>query len=395
VSAPSPFSHERIPMDVLRERAFNLRWAEQPDDVVCLTAADPDFPVAPAIQEAIADYVAGGVLPYGPPEGLPGFRRAVAREMSECRGVACTADQVLAADSVASAMFVVARHVLRPGDEALVFDPVDFLFKSSTEAAGGVPVLVPFDRRTRRLDLDALERAVTPRTRLVGVCNPVNPLGVVLTREELTRIGELAVEHDLTILSDEIWSDIVFAPHEFVSIASLRPEIAARTVTISGFSKNYGLAGLRIGYFVAGSEALYDGLLATSAARLTAYGATTLSQVAAQAAYEHGRPHLDAFLAHLTAVRDYAVARLDAMDGVSCHAPEATYLLFPDVSSFGRSSAEVAAHLLAAGRVAVVPGAARWFGPGAEGHVRIAFPTSMKMVQEGLDRMASALETLR
>ncbi len=130
-------------MDLLRERAFNMRWAQQPADVLCLTAADSDFPISPAIRDALLDYVQGGVLSYGPAEGLPSFRRAVARMLVERRGVKSHEDLIIAADSAASAMFVIARFALQPGDEAIIFDPVDFLFRASTEAAGGVPVLEP------------------------------------------------------------------------------------------------------------------------------------------------------------------------------------------------------------------------------------------------------------
>lgn len=378
-------------MDLLRERAFNMRWAQQPKDVLCLTAADSDFPVAPAITEALAEYVRSGVLSYGPAEGLPSFRRAVARMLTERRGVASHEDRIIAADSAASAMFVVARFALQPGDEAIVFDPVDFLFKASTEAAGGTAVLSTIDKQTGRIDIDGIRKLIGPRTRMLGLCNPHNPLGLVLSEEDLRALGEIAVEHDLWIMNDEIWSDIVFEPATFTSIAALSPEIAARTITISGFSKNFGLSGLRIGYIAAPSDEVRERLLEVSAARTTAWGAATLSQIAGQAAYERGWPFFEAFLRHLTKVRDYAVARLNAMPGIRCRPPAGTYLLFPDVSAYGISSVEMAQYLLDEARVAIVPGAERWFGPGAAGHMRIAFPTSMGIMSEAMDRIETAL----
>lgn len=388
------FLDEHVRMDLLRQRAYNHRWAELPPDVIALTAADSDFPVAPAICEAIVEYVRGGVLSYGPPEGLPSFRRAAAQALRLRKGYECPWEQILATDSAAAAMYVAARFALRPGDEAIIFDPVDFLFRSSVEAAGGAVRTVPIAAQHPSFSIDAVRAAITPRTRLLGVCNPHNPLGLVHTREELLALGELAVEHDLWILSDEVWSDIVYTPHRHVAMAALGPEIARRTLGVYGLSKSFGLAGLRIGFLAAPDPETFEALVEASRARSTASGAATLSQIAAQAAYESAGPWLDAFLAHLASVRDYAVARLDGIEGVSCRAPEGTFLLFPDVRALGRPVVELVAHLRDVGRVAVVPGAPRWFGPGADGHLRIAFATSHAIIRDGLDRIEAALKGL-
>ncbi len=386
------FQDENVNMPALRQRAFNMRWAQQPEDVLVLTAADSDFPIAPEIRKGMQEYLEEGVLSYGPAEGLPSFRNAVSTMMNEHRGIACTPELVLAADSAASAMFVTAKYVLRPGDESIVFDPVDFLFQASAEAAGGKALLSPIDTKTGAIDIEGVRSMITPRTKMLGLCNPHNPLGLVISESDLRALGEIAVEHDLWIMNDEIWSDIVFEPRRFVSIASLSPEIAARTITVYGFSKNFGLSGLRIGCLVAPTPEVFEGLIETSTARTTAWGAATLSQVGAELALERGRPFLEAFIRHLTRVRDYAVGRLNRIPGVTCRTPEGTYLLFPDISAHGLSSIEMAGYLLEKARVAVVPGAARWFGPAAEGHIRIAFPTSMKIISESLDRIERALQ---
>jgi aspartate/methionine/tyrosine aminotransferase len=385
------FRDDNVNIDLLRQRAFNLRWAEQPADVLPLTAADSDFPVAHEIRQALHDYIDTGEFSYGPPEGLPSFRKVVSDMLNQHRGIPCEPNLVLAADSAASAMFAMARFALSPGDEAIIFDPVDFLFSASIEAAGGTPVRTRLDRKTGALDLAGIRKLITPRTKMLGVCNPHNPLGLVLSEQDLRALGEIAVEHGLWIMNDEIWSDIVFEPHRFVSIASLSPQIAARTIMVYGMSKNFGLSGLRIGFLAAPSAEVFEGLIEASRARTTAWGASTLSQIAAQAAYEKGRPFLAAFLRHLTRVRDYAVERLNRMPGVTCRTPQGTYVLFPDISAYEMTSMEMAKYIFDEARVAVVPGAARWFGPGAEGHIRIAFPTSMKIISESLDRIEAAL----
>jgi len=387
------FSDDAVRFDLLRQRAFNLRWATTDPDVIPLTAADPDFPIAACIRDAITAYTAGGVFSYGPPEGLPSFREAAARVQRERRGWrGCEPGHILPTDSAASAMFVAAKALLGPGDEALIFDPVDFLFAASVESAGATPVRCPVDAATGAFDLDALRARISPRTRMLALCNPHNPLGRVMRRDELEAVAALALEHDLWIMSDEVWCDIVHAPHEHLSIAALGPEIAARTLGVYGFSKTFGLAGLRVGYLAAPNRDLQQRLLTTSQAPTTAYGVSTLSQVAAQAAYAHAWPWAERFLAHLVRMRDLAVSRLAAIPGLRVRAPEGTYVLFVNIEGLGRGSeADVVRLLLEQARVAVVPGLARWFGPGAEGHVRLTFCTSEGVLTEALDRIERVL----
>jgi aminotransferase len=385
------FADENVNLALLRKRAYNGRWAMQPPDVIPLTAADPDFPVAPEIRAAIKDYVDDGLLGYGPAEGLPEFRETMARVVAGRKGIGCTPELILPTDSAAAGMFLIARYALSPGDEAIVFDPVDFLFGQAVDAAGGKRVYSRVDKVARTFDLDGLRALITPRTRLICLCNPHNPLGRVMTREELSAIGQLAVQHNLTIMSDEIWSDIVYPPHTHTSMASLSPEIAGRTITVFGLSKTFGLAGLRIGFVVAPNAGVYERLVELSQVRTTAAGVTTLSQVAAVAAYEQCWYWADAFLAHLTEMREYVAERLGAIPGVNCHIPEGTYVLFPDITGLGMSSGETADYLLKKARVAVVPGLPRWFGPGAEGNIRLCFSTSRGILTEALDRIERAL----
>lgn len=388
------FGDDAVPMDLLRQRAFNLRWATLPPDVIPLTAADPDFPTAPVIREAIADYAASGLFSYGPAAGLPEFRETAAHHMAARKGVPTKADQIIAVDSAAAGMRHIAQFALKPGDEAIVFDPVDFLFKAAIEAAGGTVRLLPVDPATGRVDLSALPDLVSPRTRLLGVCNPLNPVGSLLTRDELFALGTLAVEHNLWVLNDEIWSDIVHAPGTFTSLPSLAPEIAGRCFTVQGFSKAFGLAGLRIGFVAAPTPEAARELLAVTLAETTMSGASTLSQVAATAAMRDGWEWFAGFLGHLTAMRDLAVERLNGMPGVSVRPPDGTFVLFPDISALGITSTDLTQRLLDEARVAVVPGAARWFGPGAEGHIRICFSTSAGILGEGLDRIDAFISGL-
>ena len=227
------FDRFHIEPQLLRERAFNLRWATVDPDVIPLTAADPDFPVAHEIRQAIAAHAAEGVLGYGPTEGFDGFRAAVARMLSS-RSVSARPDQILATDGAASALWAACRAVLGPGDEALTFDPIDFLLPHCSEQAGATVVRCPLERGTWVIAEGALEQRITEHTRAILLCNPHNPTGRVLRVDELRRIGDLAIAHDLVIINDEVWADIILGDVEMTSIASLSPEIAERTIPSRG-----------------------------------------------------------------------------------------------------------------------------------------------------------------
>ena len=236
------FADGKVDVDILRQRAYNHRWAVQRAGVIPLTAADPDFPVCAEVIEAVQRHLACGYVPYGPPDGLPELLRVATDTLRARHGLPCDPETLLATDGAASAVFLATRLALPDaGDEAIVPDPADFLLERAVRAAGGTVRRWPVGGG--RFDAQELEALVTPRTRLISLCNPHNPLGRVLWRDELEAIADVALRHDLRILSDEVWSDIVYAPHKHVSMASLGPDVAARTFTVFGFSKSYGLAG--------------------------------------------------------------------------------------------------------------------------------------------------------
>ncbi len=387
------FADGAVDLAVLRRRAYALRWATLPPDVIPLTAADPDFPVAAEIRAALKRWIDGGYLSYGPPEGLPEFRAAAARMLAEHKGIPARAEELLATNSAAAGLELACRFLLAPGDEAIVLDPVDFLFARSVEVAGGRVRRWPVDAATGAVDFAALEALITPRTRLITLCNPLNPVGKVWTRAELTTLGGIALAHGLWILSDEIWSDIVFSPARHVAMASLGPALAARTVTVTGLSKSYGLAGCRLGLLHAADPWLLEGILETSGARSTANGVSTLSQVAAIAAWEEGGLWLEGFRAHLGAMRDLCLEALATVPGLRCRRPDGCYVAFADLreTGVGGDMAALAERLRERDRVAVVPGLPEWFGPGAAGHLRLCFATSRGILEEGLERLTRGL----
>lgn len=387
------FTDQNIRLDVLRKKAFNLRWAEQEEGVIPLTAADMDFLPPEPIRKALTDYISEGYFPYVPKLGMPDVRKSIARALRERKGEPADPDLLLPVDSAARGMYIIAQAVLKPGDEAIIFDPVDFLFRESVLSAGGIPVLFPARVKDGRIDLSELERYVTSRTRMIGLCNPHNPLGLLYPEEDLKYILEVAQKHDLWIMNDEIWSDIVYTGQKFRSILTVGP--TDKVLSVFGFSKSFGIAGLRAGCVYCTDKKAFDRLVEASAVETTAGGISSLSQVAAKACVDECYPWLDEFCGFLTKNRDYALERLRAMPGVTCHTPQATFVLFPDISGTGMEAVALTEYLKKEYKVALVPGGRQFFGPGSEGHIRICIATSPGILKEGLDRMEAGLKALR
>jgi aspartate/methionine/tyrosine aminotransferase len=387
------FDPNLVDLTVLRKRAYNLRWATVPEGVIPLTAADPDTPCAPEISEAIARFARDRYFCYGPPEGLNEFRESLAFTYQTQRRIPASPAWIFPVDSAAFGIYLTCKTFLSAGDEAILFDPVDFLFRYSIEAADANPVSYALPAGDA-LDIRRLETLITPRTRLLCLCNPLNPTGKVFTSQELLLIGELACKYDLVILSDEIWSDIVFSPHVYTSIASLQEDIRNRTVTITGFSKSYGLAGLRIGAIMASDPGRYQRLFDASLHTTTIHGTNLIAQVAATAALRECGGWLRGFVRHLQSMRDVCVGRLNNIDGFRCLPPEGCYVAFADISATGLSSQEMQELLLAKARVAVVPGLPEWFGKGADGYIRLSFATTQEILTEALDRIKNTIQQL-
>ena len=388
------FTNENIKFDVLRQRAYNMRWAEQDADVIPLTAADHDFPCAPEVVQALQDYIKEGYFTYTPHRGFPSFKKAIAKAMKERKNEDVNPDFVLPIDSAARGMKVIADAVLQPGDEVIVFDPVDFLFRTSMESAGAKVILFPTNLQSDCVSLEGLEDYITPKTKMLGFCNPHNPMGMLYKKEDLDYLLRLSEKYGFYIMNDEIWSDMIYPECEFTSLLHFGAERNARTLTVYGFSKTFGLAGLRIGCVYTMNQEMYDRVVKASLVDTTIGGIDALSQIAGEAALKYGFPRVDAFRAQIAENRDYALARIEKMPGIKCHKPQATFVLFPDITGTGWDPVELIDVLKEKYRVALVPGGARFFGPGSEGNIRICLSTSHEVLEEGLNRLEACLNDI-
>ena len=389
------FDDENVNLNVLKRKAYNLRWAEVEEGVIPLTAADPDFPCPPMVKQAMLDYISDGYFSYTPKTGFDDFKIALSNYVKDLKNENIPSKNVLPVDSAARAMYIVAKAFLKPGDEMIVFDPCDFLFRESCLAAGAIPVYYScvIDEKNRKMDLSKLESCITEKTKMIGLCNPHNPYGLTYTKEELDYIMSLCEKYDLYIMNDEIWSDIVYPDAKFESIYCLGNERCHRVMSVFGYSKSFGLAGLRVGCVYTTNDDAFDKLVEASDVMSTAGGATSISQVAAIAAMNDSRDWGKEFIKHLTENRDYAVNFINNnIPQLHAYRPKATYLLYVDIKDLNCTAVELVDFLKKEVKLSVVPGGHNYFGNQSEGHVRICIATSKGILHEGLNRLKLGVE---
>ena len=377
---------DKIDRGFLRKRAA-LKWGPWGKETISLSVADLDFPAPQAIKDGVMAALNEDRTPYGAYGGDPDVLEVVCDKLKRVNGMPATPDDVHMIPGTMLAIFLVCYYALKPGEEAVICPaPVYPPFMENIGNAQGVPVFSPLDfSKDLEVDLDDLKRRITPRTRLLMVCNPHNPTGRVLTREELEGIAEIAREKDLMIFCDELYEDMVFEG-KHTSLASLSPDLFERTITTFGFSKAFGIAGFRVAYIVNRGKHMHElkkrlhGMIVHT---------DTLAQAAAKTALIHGAPWLKDLVRHLRDVRNDAVRRLSGIPGVWCPTPQATPFVFPRVGSFGMTSDEMTEYLQKEANVIVESGAD--FGPPGEGHIRMNIATTRGVLREALDRVEKAL----
>ncbi len=373
-----------IPYSFLRSNAFNLRWAEVADDVIPLTAADGDLPFSPEISQAIITASENKLFPYGQPQGNLSFRESIAKYFKSNKSSTIHADQVLATNSAAAAIQDWCYHFLRPGDEVLIPDPVDFLLGYCAEKAGA---------KVKRIAAEPIwdsakwQAAITEKTKAIMICHPHNPLGFHYDAESLLSISRFVKENNLMLLSDEVWSDLVW-DRPFESMA----KYCNQAWIVYGLSKGFGLAGLRIGALIGPNKNEIQSLMDTQGYSRTTHGVSTLSQVAARAALESTQAG-KLYRKPIEQTLNHAIQRITSEQSFFQVArPSATFVLWLKIPK--ESNAEkLCQRLESEAKVKLVPGLPQWFGPGAEGHVRMSCATSIEVMDEALNRIFEWLKS--
>jgi aspartate aminotransferase len=356
--------------------------------VIHLEIGEPDFDTPANIRSAAKRALDDGSTHYGPFFGLPELREAIAADASARKRFQVDPANVVVTPGAKPIMYFAMEALIEPGDEVVFPDPGFPIYESMTRFCGGTPVRLPLRaEHDFRADLDELAGLITPRTRLLVLNSPANPTGALFTRGDIERTAELALEHDLVVLADEIYGRIVYEGGH-VSIASLQG-LAERTIVLDGFSKTYAMTGWRLGYAILPDELLhaYSRLIINSVSCTS-----TFSQVAAVEALEGPQDAVDAMVTEFAARRELIVDGLNAIPGIVCRKPSAAFYVFPDIGATGLDGAALADRLLAEEGVCVLAGTA--FGEVGRDHIRISYANSRENLREALARIRRVVEPL-
>jgi aspartate/methionine/tyrosine aminotransferase len=351
-------------------------------DIIHLEVGEPDFLASEEILDAGIEALRAGRARYNPPAGLTALREAIAETAGRQRGIPVSPSQVLVSPGAKPNMFFPTLALIEPGDEVIYPDPGFPTYAAMIGVAGGVGVAVPVEEaRGFSFDLEAFERALSPRTRMIILNSPANPTGGVIPPADLEAIAEAAERVDAWILSDEIYTRITFQGEVAPSIASL-PGMQERTVIVDGFSKTYAMSGWRLGYGI-----MPEPLARRVELLLThAYGCTAeFTQWAAVEALRGSQDWVAAMVAEYRRRRDRVVARLNAVPGIACREPQGAFYVFPNVTQLGLPVDELAERILRQAGVALLPGTA--FGENGEGYLRLSYATSMENLELALERI--------
>lgn len=367
-----------------RARALEARGKS----VIHLEIGEPDFATPAHVVEAGVDALRAGYTHYSPSPGIGELRERIARSAGQKRGLSFTTDQVVVTPGGKPIMFFVILALAQDGDEVIYPNPGFPIYESMINFTGATPVPIPLREAKRfRLDIDELASKITPRTRLLIVNSPQNPTGSVLTRADLASIAELAVRHDLIVLSDEIYSEILYEG-EHVSIATF-PGMAERTIILDGFSKTYAMTGWRLGYGIMPAElAPQITRLVTNSVSCTA----TFVQMAGVAALEGPCDAVEGMVAEFRRRRQIIVDGLNAIPRLRCAMPAGAFYAFPYVGGTGMDCRAVADYLLNEAGVATLAGTS--FGAYGEGYLRLSYANSIPNLQAALERIERAVTRL-
>lgn len=379
---------EAIPPSGIR-KYFDMVAEMDDPDVLSLGVGEPDFDTPWHVRGVGINTLTEGKTFYTSNSGLMELRREISKYTRDKLGIEYDpATQVLITVGGSEAIDGCIRTMLDPGDEMIIPEPCFVSYKPCAILAGAVPVTIDLKAENEfRLTPEELEAAITPKTKLVLLTYPNNPTGAIMEKEDLEKIAKVIIDHDLFVLSDEIYSALSYTEKPFVSIASL-PGMAERTIIVNGFSKAFAMTGWRLGYALGPSRVIKQMMKVHQFAIMCS---PTISQYAAIEALRNGEDDVQYMKNEYNMRRKYLLKRFAEM-GIPCFNAMGAFYLFPCIKKFGMSSDQFAERLLNEQKLAVVPGNA--FGHSGEGFLRISYAYSLKSLEKSMDRLEKFISTL-
>lgn len=366
-------------------RFFDL--ASQMENVISLGVGEPDFVTPWHIREASLYALERGFTTYTSNRGHPALCEAITAYLEDFDLHYDPAEEVLVTVGGSEAIDLALRALVCPGDEVLVPGPSYVSYRPCALLAGATVVEVPtYPEDNFRLTTEALEACVTPASKVLVLCYPNNPTGAIMTQDELAEIAKVAVEHDLFVISDEIYAELTYGSRH-ASIGAL-PGMKDRTIVVSGLSKAFAMTGWRIGY-AAGPEDVIGAMLKIH--QYTSLCAPSMGQMAALEALTHGQAEKERMVESYDRRRRLIVEGFNQL-GLTCHSPQGAFYAFPDIRKTGMSSQEFCEALLRETQVAVVPGDV--FGATGEGFIRCSYATSIQQLEVALERIGKFIDHL-
>ena len=391
------FTRHLKPSETLAISAKAKALRAQGRVVIDFSVGEPDFNTPDNVIQAAEHAMAEGFTKYTQASGLPALRQAIADKLRRENDLHYEPDQIIVSCGAKHALYNLAMVLVDPGDEVIIPGPYWVTYPAQVQMAGGTSVIIPTTAAEGfKITGEVLRRYLTPATKGIILNSPCNPTGAVYTPEELQDLADVLCNTDLYVITDEIYEHMVYDGLRQVSIATLSPELKERCIVVNGLSKSYSMTGWRLGFCAGPADviAACGHLQSQSTSNPTAF-----AQIAAIEALTGPQDSVHAMAAAFVERRDFVVARLNAIDGISCPMPQGAFYTFPKINAlFGRranghtlsNSADVIDYLLDTAGVAAVPGEAF----GADDHMRLSYAASMEALRTGLDRLDQAVQQL-
>ncbi|MFQ6085140.1 MAG: pyridoxal phosphate-dependent aminotransferase [Candidatus Bathyarchaeia archaeon] len=360
------------------------RLREQGERIIRFDLGEPDFDTPPQVKEAAYEALKRGYTHYSSSRGIPELREAIAANLRDRKVEADPESEIIVTPGAKFAILASMKSTIAPGDEVILLSPYWPTFQNCVELIEGKPVPLDLDGQYH-IKEESLKNAVGRKTRMIVVNSPLNPTGTIFDKDDLRIVRDLAIDHDLIVLSDEIYKSFVYDGVKHTSVKAL-PDMYDRTILVDGLSKDYAMTGWRLGYAVADRE-IIEAMIRISQNTVTC--AAPFVQYAGVVALKNAGSYVDRFRRKFDGRRKLVISLLGQIDQIRYVRPVATFYVFPDVSAYGLSSLEFSKRLLKKTGVSVVPGIA--FGQAGEGHVRLSYSTSRHEIIQGFDKIRGFL----